>query len=98
VVNLESRKSLSVIEEYSLKSLCLRRQRTPCNDLKAQAFPCYTSTMDEKPPVGKSGRVPLPQNKADPESVQKALDRVKRLLAPSPEELKEMPVTSKQIQ
>jgi hypothetical protein len=58
----------------------------------ARARGCYTFLMAENPK-----RAPRPRKMATPEQVRKALERAKRLLAPTPEKLKEMPTTSKRV-
>jgi len=50
-----------------------------------------------KSPAEKPKQAPLPRQMADPEVVKKVLARAKRLLAPSPEKLLELPQASKRI-
>jgi hypothetical protein len=55
------------------------------------------SETPQEPPV-LNAKEPNETKFADPEDVQRILARAKRLLAPSPEKLKEMPTNSKHIQ
>jgi hypothetical protein len=57
---------------------------------------CFDSETPQDPPA-LNAKEPNKAKLADPEDVRRFLSRAKRLLAPSPEKLKEMPTTSKRI-
>jgi hypothetical protein len=57
----------------------------------------YRNSKTPQTPSALNAKEPISTTFANPEIVQRFLARAKRLLAPSPEELKEMPTTSKRI-